>query len=113
MAAEDIEYMPKRQLSQLDSLDQLRNIGPVCQADLNAAGISTPSQLIELGPEAAFLKMLQHRRSQDRSAKCCNAAYLYALYGAIHDIDWRDVPEAQKRRFKKLTAELRQTGQFG
>ena len=52
------------------------------------------------------------RISDGRSAKCCNAAYLYALYGAIHDLDWRDLPEAKKAEFKALAAELRESGRF-
>ncbi len=90
-------------------ISSMRNLGPACEQDLNAVGILTAEQLIELGPEEAFVKMLIGRKQQGRGAKCCNAAYLYALYGAIHDIDWRDVPERKKEEFKKLTAEMRQS----
>lgn len=93
-------------------ISQMRNLGPACEQDLNAAGIQTAQQLIELGAEDAFVKMLIGRKRQGRSGKCCNAAYLYALYGAIHDIDWRELPEKQKSKFKKLTAEMRASGQF-
>tara|TARA_Y100000758_G_scaffold106763_1_gene74616 strand:+ start:229 stop:474 length:246 start_codon:yes stop_codon:yes gene_type:complete len=67
-------------------------------------------EMRNLGP--AFVKMLYARKKQGRSAKACNAGYLYALYGAIHDVDWRDVPEEEKARFKAFTAELRESGQF-
>lgn len=87
----------------------MRNLGPACEQDLNAVGIHTAEQLTALGPEKAFVKILIGRKQQGRGAKCCNAAYLYALYGAIHDIDWRDVPESKKQEFKKLTAEMRQS----
>lgn len=93
-------------------ISQMRNLGPACERDLNAAGILTAEQLKELGPEEAFTRMLIARVSEGRSAKCCNAAYLYALYGAINDLDWRDLPEAKKREFKALAAELRESGQF-
>ncbi len=93
-------------------ISEMRNLGPVCEADLNAAGISTADELKRLGPEAAFIKMLEGRIKTGRSTKCCNAVYLYALYGAVHDIDWREIPEKKKREFKTLTAEMRQSGRF-
>ena len=94
------------------TISQMRNLGPACEQDLNAAGIFTAQDLIELGPEEAFIQMLMGRVSQGRSAKCCNASYLYALYGAIHDVDWRALPEAKKNEFKAFTAELRDSGRF-
>ncbi len=93
-------------------ISEMRNLGPVCEQDLNAAGIHTAEQLKKLGAEAAFVEMLRARSNSGRSAKCCNAAYLYALYGAIHEIDWREVPEKKKAEFKNLAAELRQSGRF-
>ena len=88
----------------------MRNLGPACEADLNAVGITTAQQVIDLGAEATFHLMLKGRKKQGRSAACCNAAYLYALHGAIHNIDWRDLPEKQKAKYKTLTAELRESG---
>ena len=32
-----------------------RNLGPACERDLNAAGISTVAQLMQVGIEGAFL----------------------------------------------------------
>ena len=93
-------------------ISEMRNLGPACEADLETAGISDAETLIEIGAENAFIQMLLERKKQGRSAKCCNAAYLYALYGAIHDVDWRDLPETKKDEFKAFTAELRESGQF-
>lgn len=90
----------------------MRNLGPACERDLNAAGIYTAEELISLGEEVAFLRMLEGRLKIGRSAKCCNAAYLYALYGAIHDVDWRDLPAKKMAEFKKLTADLRASGDY-
>lgn len=80
--------------------------GPGCGGDRNG------QQLIDLGAENAFVKMLIGRAKHARSGKCCNAAYLYALYGAIHDIDWREIPDRKKEEFQRLTAEMRASGQF-
>lgn len=90
----------------------MRNLGPACEEDLNAAGIFTADDVKRLGAEGTFIKMLLARLEKGGSAKCCNAAYLYAIYGAIHDIDWRALPEKKKNEFKQLTAEMRESGRF-
>ena len=95
------------------TISQMRNLGPACEQDLKAVGITTAQQVIDLGPEQTFLKMLMGRVKVGRSAKCCNAAYLYALHGAIHDIDWREIPEPEKEAYKAFTKELRESGRFG
>lgn len=90
----------------------LRNLGPACERDLNAVGILTAQDLIDLGVELAYLKLLEGRAARGLSTHGCNAAYLYALYGAIHDVDWREIPDRKKDEFKKLSAELRDSGVF-
>lgn len=90
----------------------MRNLGPVCEKDLNDAGIMTAHDLISVGPEYAFRQMLITRMRSGRSSKCCNAAYLYALYGAIHDVDWRAIPDQKKGEFKKLAATMRKSGEW-
>lgn len=91
-------------------ISELRNLGPACERDLNAVGIYTLADIEEHGVEGTFLQMMQGRRIRKQGVKRFNAAYLYALYGAVHDLDWREVPEAKKNQFKKLTAQLR--GEF-
>ena len=88
----------------------MRNLGPACEQDLCAVGITTAEQLKELGAEAAFVRILVGRKEQGRSLRTCNATYLYALYGAIHDIDWREIPAARKLQFKAFTGEIRNSG---
>lgn len=100
--------------SQIDTrkISEMRNLGPACETDLNAVGITTAQQVIDLGAKDTFVQMLIGRIREGRSAKCCNAVYLYAIYGAIHDLDWRKVPEAVKDDFKSFTAEVRASGRF-
>lgn len=90
-------------------ISQMRNLGPACEKDLNAVGIYKAQQVIDLGPESTFLQMLLGRKKLGRSMKCCNAAYLYALHGAIHDLDWREIPESDKSRYKQFTQDLRES----
>jgi hypothetical protein len=93
-------------------ISEMRNLGPACEKDLNAVGIMTAEQVIKFGTEETFIRMLLGRKKIGRSAKCCNALYLYAIHGAIHDIDWRGLPEKKKRQFKEFAAELRESGRF-
>ncbi len=99
--------MPRRKKNDDRSISEMRNLGPVCERDLNAIGIYTAAELIRCGAVAAFLMLRAERARSGRETKSCNAIYLYALYGAIHDIDWRAIPQKKKDEFKKLTAELR------
>ncbi|QEG23467.1 TfoX/Sxy family DNA transformation protein [Mariniblastus fucicola] len=94
------------------AISEMRNLGPAIERDLAAVGIIVAQQVIDLGAEETFLRMLLGRKKEGRSGNACNAAYLYALYGAIHDVDWLEVPEVVKDGFKKFTADLRESGQF-
>lgn len=93
-------------------ISDMRNLGPAVEKDLNAVGITTAQQVIDIGAEETFIRMLLGRQKIGRSAKCCNASYLYAIYGAIHDIDWRELPAKLKEEYKAFTAELRESGRF-
>lgn len=93
-------------------ISEMRNLGPACEKDLNDVGIQVAQDVIDLGAKETFVRMLIGRMQNGRSAKACNAAYLYAIYGAIHDIDWREVPEEIKEEFKLFAQELRSSGRF-
>lgn len=93
-------------------ISELRNLGPSVERDLAAVGIVNSVQLFKLGPEKSFLKMLEGRLKLGRSAKCCNALYLYSIYGAIHNLDWRNIPESNKREFKNFTEKLRKSRKY-
>ena len=81
---------------------QLKNIGPQLAARLFAAGIDTPDKLRAMGARAAFEKIYG---DGDRYGDF-NAAYLYALEGAIRDCDWLDIPEKIKKEYKAYTHRL-------
>ena len=93
-------------------ISQMRNLGPACEKDFEAVGIVYAHQIIKLGAKKSFIEMLRGRLELGREAKCCNALYLYSLYGAIHNLDWREIPEDIKLEFKKFTKELRDSGLF-
>lgn len=93
-------------------ISEMKNLGPTVEKDFAAAGIFKASQVKKLGDKKAFMKMLDGRIKLSRSAKCCNALYLYSIYGAIHDCDWREIPEAKKKEFKAFTEKLRKSGKY-
>jgi DNA transformation protein len=80
-------------------LRDLRNLGPVSEAALTAAGVTTPQQLDELGPAAAYRLLLEHGHRP-------HTTMLWALAGALLDLDWRDLPADLKTQ---LLAEATQT----
>ena len=91
----------------LRRISELRNLGPACERDLNAVAIYTADDIRKLGIEETFIRLMEGRQLRGTGVSCFNAAYLYALYGALEDCDWREIPEEKKREFKRLTAGLR------
>ncbi len=85
-----------------DLAKQLRNIGPKLAAKLVDAGIDSPEKLRRIGAKKAFEKMY----ADGDSYGDFNAAYLYALEGAIRDCDWLDIPEKIKLEYKKYAQNL-------
>jgi DNA transformation protein len=74
----------------MNELSKLPNIGKVLSEQLDAIGISTPTQLRAVGSEDAFTRLA----TLDESA-CINM--LYALEGAIQGIRWHDLSSERKR----------------
>ena len=81
---------------------QLRNIGPKLAAKLIEAGIDTPEELRKIGARQAFAAMYPDGDAYGDF----NAAYLYALEGAIRDCDWADLPEDTKSEFRRYAQSL-------
>ncbi len=85
-----------------DLAKQMRNVGPKLAAKLISVGIDTPQKLRKIGAMKAFAKMYPHGDSYGDF----NAAYLYALEGAIRDCDWLDIPEEIKAKYKAYAQDL-------
>ncbi len=81
---------------------QLRNVGPKLAAKLIAAGIDSPEKLRQIGAKKAFEKMYPAGDAYGDF----NAAYLYALEGAIRDCDWLEIPEKIKQEYKEFAQNL-------
>jgi len=85
-----------------DLAKQLRNIGPKMAERMINVGIDTPEKLRAMGAKKAFAAMYKDGDSYGDF----NAAYLYALEGAIRDCDWADVPKSIKDEFKSYAKHL-------
>ncbi len=74
-------------------MEKLRNLGPVSQSWLQAVGITSRAQLRRFGPVNAFLRVQQagYRPSLN---------LLWALAGAVRDVDWRDLAKVEKDRLR-------------
>ncbi|WP_372681924.1 TfoX/Sxy family DNA transformation protein [Desulfosarcina sp.] len=81
---------------------QLRNVGPKLAEKLIEARIDTPEGLKKLGAKKAFEKMY----ASGDSYGDFNAAYLYALEGAIRDCDWLEIPDEIKQEYKEYARRL-------
>ena len=81
---------------------QLKNVGPKLAEKLIDAGIDSPEKLKDIGAKAAF----QNMYAAGDAYGDFNAAYLYALEGAIQDLDWLDISEETKQEFKKFAQDL-------
>ena len=74
-------------------LSYLPNIGPTLSEKLNAADITSYTDLVEIGSIEAVLRI----KEQDLSA-CYNM--LYALEGAIQGIRWHAIPKEERAHLK-------------
>ena len=91
------------QKSKIDKLaGQLKNVGPKLAEKLIKANIDTPDKLREIGAKKAFNILY----ADGDSYGDFNAAYLYALEGAIRDCDWLAIPQEIKEEYKKYARNL-------
>lgn len=88
---------------------QLKNIGPAMARKMIDAGIDTPEKLRSLGARQAFLAMY----GQGDYYGDFNAAYLYALEGAILDCDWSEIPADTRKSHQVFAQELQNNKRSG
>ena len=80
----------------------LKNVGPRLAEKLLAIGIDSHEKLKRIGAKGAFDKMY---KDGDKYGDY-NAAYLYALEGAIRNCDWLEIPEIIKQEYKEYAKSL-------
>jgi len=99
--------MDKFKIKQLSK--NLKNVGPRLAEKLLKAGIDTPEKLKEMGAKTAFEKMY---KKGDKYGDY-NAAYLYALEGAIRNCDWLEIPEEVKKEYRTYAKSLQKNKNYG
>lgn len=83
-----------------------RNIGPVMAPLLVEAGIKV-EDLQKHCVEDIFLKFFAHHQQP----RYVHSAYLYALHGAKHHVDWRAVPIIDKQRYQQFVQDFKASWQ--
>ncbi|MCL2426789.1 MAG: TfoX/Sxy family protein [Oscillospiraceae bacterium] len=78
----------------MTELTSLRNIGKELEKKLKAVDISTAEELKSIGSKEAFVRL------KLRDQYIC-LVHLYALEGAISDIDFNQLAEETKQDLKK------------
>ena len=80
----------------MPELTSMMNIGKEMANKLRAVGIESSEKLIETGAKEAFLKL-----KQKYPGVCL--VHLYALEGAIHDIEFNSLSEDTKKELKEFS----------
>ena len=75
-------------------LTELPNIGPTLAQKLNAIGVETEQELMEMGSENAIIKIA----TIAQSGACINM--LYSLEGAIQGIRWHNLSRERKEELQ-------------
>ncbi len=81
-------------------LTAMRNIGKEMARKLAAVGIETPERLAQTGAEEAFFRM------KAVFPEIC-LVHLYALEGAVQDVEFNSLPPDRKRELKAFSDQLR------
>lgn len=95
----------------MQTLRQLRGLGPKSEALLATIDITSPEQLKQIGAIRAFLKLKEISGTQP------NMNLLYAMVGALEDESWLTIANQQKYQllmeldgFEELEKQLRSEG---
>ena len=83
------------------------NIGPVVVRDLSAVGISTLGDLRGVGATAAYESVMVDKLHRGKGSRPFNAMYLYALFGAVQDVNCMHLSGAVREALKRRSDELR------
>lgn len=77
-------------------LISMMNIGKEMAGKLDSVGISSAEELVSSGAEQAFLKL------KERYPNVC-LVHLYALEGAVRNVEFNSLPEDRKKELKEFS----------
>lgn len=84
----------------MSDLTSMRNIGKELERKLKLTGIDSAEELISIGSKEAYFKL------KLRFPEVCSV-HLYALQGAIDNIDYNRLPPETKKDLKAFSDELK------
>ena len=90
----------------MTNLTTMRNIGGEMARKLQAVGIGSREELLEAGAKEAFFRL------KIRWPQVC-LVHLYALEGAVRDVDFNALPQETKEDLKTFNDYLRNGGGGG
>lgn len=79
----------------MSELTSMINIGKEMEKKLTSIGIDSSEKLIETGAKQAFLKL------KEIYPQVC-LVHLYALEGAVHNVEFNNLSEAKKKELKEF-----------
>ena len=77
-------------------LTSMMNIGKEMARKLDSVGIGSAEELIRSGAEQAFMKL------KERYPNVC-LVHLYALEGAVRNVEFNGLPEDRKKELKEFS----------
>ena len=77
-------------------LISMMNIGKEMAGKLDSVGIGSAEELVHSGAEQAFLKL------KERYPNVC-LVHLYALEGAVRNVEFNSLPEDRKKELKEFS----------
>ena len=80
----------------MPGLTSMKNIGKEMARKLTAVGIDSPEALAELGAKHAFFKL------KEVYPQVC-LVHLYALEGALQDVEFNSLTEDKKQELKEFS----------
>ena len=84
------------------ALTTIRNIGPAQEKALKTAGITTAEQLLAMGADAAYIKLLQ-------SGTRPHFIMYYVLHMALQGRPWNDCKGEEKQKLRTRFDEIKST----
>ena len=81
-------------------LTSMMNIGREMARKLASVGVDSPEKLVELGSKHAFFRI------KERYPQVC-LVHLYALEGAVQDVEFNSLPPDRKRELKRSATSSR------
>ena len=82
--------------SNVAELTSMMNIGKEMAGKMDSVGIGSAEELVRSGAEQAFLKL------KERYPNVC-LVHLYALEGAVRNVEFNGLPEDRKKELKEFS----------